>query len=298
MKILAWNCQGLASARAVRALLEIQKRERPDVFFLSETHLGRTKAEILKRKLGCDQFIINESDGRSGGLLMLWRKETVIQCQGVSQYFIDVVIRGNVEWRLTGIYGEPRWDHKHVPWETLRSLHDNMSLPWLALGDFNEILFHHKKEGGRARSQAQLQAFQDTLMDCELADIGFSGDVFTWQRGRIRERLDRGVANVQWNILFQEAQLTNGEMVKSDHRPLIVDTDSAAEHIPNAGRPRRFEARWLKEETVEEIVQVAWARAAAQGNGPSLMAMVNAVHDDLHAWDREILKKPVHRMKK
>jgi exonuclease III len=78
MKILAWNCQGLASARAVRALLEIQKRERPDVFFLSETLLGRTKAEILKRKLGCDQFIINESDGRSGGLLMLWRKETVI----------------------------------------------------------------------------------------------------------------------------------------------------------------------------------------------------------------------------
>ena len=45
MKILAWNCQGLASARAVRALLEIQKREKPDVFFLFETHLGKIKAE-------------------------------------------------------------------------------------------------------------------------------------------------------------------------------------------------------------------------------------------------------------
>jgi len=112
MKIMAWNCQGLASARAVRALLEIQKRERPDVFFLSETHLGKAKAEILKRKLGCDHFIIHESDGRSGGLLMLWRKDIVIQNQGVSQYFIDVVIRGNEEWRLTGIYGEPSWDKK------------------------------------------------------------------------------------------------------------------------------------------------------------------------------------------
>lgn len=28
------------------------------------------------------------------------------------------------------------------------------------------------------------------------------------------------------------------------------------------------------------------------------MAKVNAVHDDLHAWDREVLKKPVYRMKK
>jgi len=162
MKIMAWNCQGLASARAVHAFLEIQKRERPDVFFLSKTHLGKAKAEILKRKLGCDHFIIHESDGRSGGLLMLWRKDIVIQNQGVSQYFIDVVIRGNEEWRLTGIYGEPSWDKKQLTWETLRSLHGNSSLPWLAIGDFNEFLFHHEKEGGRARSQAQLQAFRNT----------------------------------------------------------------------------------------------------------------------------------------
>lgn len=54
MKILAWNCRGLASARAVRVLMAIQKRERPDVFFLSETHLGKAKADKLRRKLFCD----------------------------------------------------------------------------------------------------------------------------------------------------------------------------------------------------------------------------------------------------
>jgi hypothetical protein len=135
-------------------------------------------------------------------------------------------------------------------------------------------------------------------MDCELADIGFSGDVFTWQRGRIRERLDRGVANVQWNILFPEAQLTNGEMVKSDHQPLIVDTDSSSGQYVHREGPRRFEAIWLKEETVEEIVHAAWACAAAQGSGPSLMAKVSAVHTDLHVWDHEVLKKPAQRMKK
>jgi exonuclease III len=95
MKILAWNCQGLASARAVRVLLEIQKREKPDVFFLSKTHFGKTKAENLRRRLGCDHFIIDESDGRGGGLLMLWRKELNIQCLGVSKYFINVEIRGD-----------------------------------------------------------------------------------------------------------------------------------------------------------------------------------------------------------
>lgn len=181
----------------------------------------------------------------------------MIQCQSVSQYFIDVVVRGNEDWRLTGIYGAPRWDSKHLTWDALRTLHSNLSLPWLALGDFNEILFHHEKEGGRARSQAQLQAFQDSLMDCELADIGFSGDAFTWQRGRIRERLDQGVANAQWNILFLEAQLVNGEMVKFDHRPIIVETDCIIGQSGRREGPRRFEARWLKEETVEEIVHAA-----------------------------------------
>jgi len=107
----------------------------------------------------------------------------------------------------------------------LRSLHGSSSLPWLAFGDFNEILFHHEKEGGRARPQGHIQAFQDALADCGLADIGYTGDIFTWQRGKIRERLDRGVANPEWNIMFPNARLVNGEMVKSDHRPLIVNTD-------------------------------------------------------------------------
>ena len=84
MKILAWNCQGLTSARAVRALLDLQRCVQPDVFFLSETHLQKAKEEKLRRKLGCDHLIIFESDGRSRGLLMMWKKEVRIIEQGVT----------------------------------------------------------------------------------------------------------------------------------------------------------------------------------------------------------------------
>ena len=112
MKILAWNCRGLVSARAVHVLLEIHKRERPDVFFLSETNLGKAKAEVEKRKLNYDHYTIHESDGRSGGLLLLWRKDLIIQVQDISEYFIDMVINDGKEWRFTGIYGEPTWDQK------------------------------------------------------------------------------------------------------------------------------------------------------------------------------------------
>lgn len=135
------------------------------------------------RKLGFDKSIIFDSDGQSGGLLMLWRNNVKIIEKGVTKNYIDVVIEDDFTWRLTGIYGEPSWGQKHITWEALRTLHGQMSLPWLVLGDFNEILFNYEKEGGRPRSQLAMQAFHDALNDCELEDMGYVGDLFTWRRG-------------------------------------------------------------------------------------------------------------------
>jgi hypothetical protein len=106
----------------------------------------------LRKKLGCDKFIIHESDGRNGGLLMLWKKEVTIKQLNVSQNYIDMVLGDGDEWRLSRIYGEPSWEHKHRTWEALRYLKNGNSLSWLALGDFNEMQFHYEKKAGRARS--------------------------------------------------------------------------------------------------------------------------------------------------
>jgi endonuclease/exonuclease/phosphatase family metal-dependent hydrolase len=139
---------------------------------------------------------------------------------------------------------------------------DTNSLPWLVVGDFNEILYHYEKEGGRARLQRHLQAFHDALNDCALADMGYTGDIFTWHRGKMRERLDRGVVNAQWRNMFPSAELVNGEFLKSDHRPICVNTEtSGVQEVRSNCRPRHFEARWLKEDTVQEMVQTA-------GRGP------------------------------
>jgi hypothetical protein len=90
----------------------------------------------------------------------------------------------------------------------------------------------------------------------------------------------------------------NGEIVKSDRRPIIVNTSRVIRQFLRRKGPKRFEARWLKEETAEEIVQTVWAHASALGHGSKLMTKVNTVHEDIHVWDREVLKKPAQRMKK
>jgi len=174
MKILAWNCRGLSSSRAVRSLLDVQKKVRPDVCFLSETHLDKAKAEKVRRRAGFDKMIVHESNGRSGGLLLMWREEVKIRMKGIIHNYIDVLIEDDGGWRFTGIYGEPEWNQKGRTFDAIRSIKGDMSVPWLLMGDFNEILYNSEKEGGRPRTQRQMQAFHDVLSDCELNDMGFT----------------------------------------------------------------------------------------------------------------------------
>lgn len=79
IKIVGWNCRGMNSPTATRVLLDVQRQWGPDVIFLSETHLNKTKAGKLRRKLKMDRVEVYESDGASGGLLMTWRSPMVIQ---------------------------------------------------------------------------------------------------------------------------------------------------------------------------------------------------------------------------
>ena len=88
-------------------------------------------------------------------------------------------------------------------------------------------------------------------------------------------------------------------MGKSDHRPVLLDTEylsGVAESRPK--RNRKFEMRWLAEESVNEIVTTAWQKAVHQGLCSTAMDKLNSVHRDLHAWDRRVLKKPQAKLKK
>lgn len=48
------------------------------------------------------------------------------------------------------------------------------------VGDFNEILFHFGKEGGRARSQTQMELFRIALEENDLFDLSYVGDIYIY----------------------------------------------------------------------------------------------------------------------
>ena len=116
MKILVWNCRGMRNPTAVRALLGIQERLKPDVLFLSETHLDMAKAGKLIWRLGFDEMEVSESDERSGGLIMLWQTGLGVSSRAVHSNYIDIRIKETIAagWRFTGFYSEPSSDRKHL----------------------------------------------------------------------------------------------------------------------------------------------------------------------------------------
>ena len=119
MTLLAWNCRGMGSNLAGRILTDEVKATDPTLVFLAKTKARVNRIKGVQCKLDCTQGIIVPSDGRSGGLALLWREGTLIDFKSCSNSHIDVVVRDSPSaepWRVTGFYGHLDTNKRYVSW--------------------------------------------------------------------------------------------------------------------------------------------------------------------------------------
>ena len=97
---------------------------------------------------------------------------------------------------------------------------------------------------------------KDFVTSIGAIDLGFNGPRFTWSNkmvglANIKERLDRGFCDQEWQSMFPTAGVRHLGAVTSDHRPILLDS-----HLDNCKiiRPFRFEAMWTKEESSVQVV--------------------------------------------
>ena len=108
-----------------------------------------------------------------------------------------------------------------------------------------------------------MQPFRDALDFCRLKDLGFSGFPFTWCNKRPGDHnvwvwLDRDVATVDWILCFPSTCIHHLDAFHSDHKPLLLCTDSKFKRFYRKDHPFRFEAMWIKEESCESVVWDSW----------------------------------------
>jgi exonuclease III len=73
MKILAWNCRGLARGLTIRALRASIRSLRPDLIFLSETKVPASRFMHSLVGLGFSDWLEVPHVGLQGGLFLDWK---------------------------------------------------------------------------------------------------------------------------------------------------------------------------------------------------------------------------------
>ena len=151
----------------------------------------------------------------------------MVDVQTSSDSHIDVVVDQGMDdtWRITSSYGNHDSASQEDSWSLLRDLSYHFSLPWVCIGDFNEIPRAEEKQGWLDRPERQMQGFQDALDYYGLK--GYNGFPFTWCNHRLGHhnvwvRLDRGVASVDWLLKFPTTRVHHLEAFHSDHRPILL----------------------------------------------------------------------------
>lgn len=148
---------------------------------------------------------------RAKGLALLWKSLMKVEVQIYSPRHIDAIVteaQGSLQWRFMRFYGHPEMSIRGDLWTLLEQLSGKMNLPWVIMGDFNEILHEGEKVGGNQRPASRMKHFGDVINRCNLRDLGYVGSDFTWcrrlgSRGCIRERLDRTFVSTNWATNFR-----------------------------------------------------------------------------------------------
>lgn len=107
-----------------------------------------------------------------------------------------------------------------------------------------------------------MAAFRDVLTDCGLMDLGFVGLPFTYDNGRdgnanVKVRLDRAVADSNWQDMFSAATLHHLVSSRSDHCPLLLEIKKETRE-KHKTRIFRYEIMWERLESLAVEIKEAW----------------------------------------
>lgn len=245
----------------------------------------------LCNKLGFDNFIAVEPQGKSGGIALFWKNVNKVNLVSYSRSHIDVSVSmaDSSVWRLSGIYGEPSRAQRYKTWDLLKNLSRDANLPWCLVGDFNNVTSQEDKKGGPPYPNHLIVGFNECLQEAGLHDLELTGHQFTWEKGRETAQwteigLDRVQANSKWLSLFNMAKVYNLEGSPSDYSPLLLCPES---HIRgNKKCSFRFENAWLTEPLCSQIIKDCWV----DEDDNSITQKIGRCAESLDVWGKEITR--------
>ena len=263
MKMIAWNCQGAGSVTFHTHAYKLHRWYRPDILIIVEPCIAEGRAQAVIDTLPYIHSRRVDPTGFSGGIWLLWNESTSFSVEILTHndHSLHALVKVNLPpltLLFTVVYASPNFAKRKIFWNYLENLVATINLPWVLLGDFNDMTSKDEKMGGLPLNKTRIAAFKNCMDKCGLMDLGFQGPRFTWTNkslawnGPIQERLDRGLGNAEWKLLFPTVEIHHLPKVKSDHCSIMLLTDPCEWNPP---KPFRFEQMWLTDLSFPSIVE-------------------------------------------
>ncbi|XP_071905711.1 uncharacterized protein [Coffea arabica] len=127
---------------------------------------------------------------------------------------------------ISAVYARCNRIGRRQLWEALEYFSTSVTLPWMAVGDYNVISSVEERIGGSAPNIRDLEEFNSALNRSGLFSVQFEGSAYTWTNGRMWQRLDRAVVNAGWLSSIELTRVAHLQRGRSDHCPLLVKGSS------------------------------------------------------------------------
>ncbi|XP_071729333.1 uncharacterized protein [Rutidosis leptorrhynchoides] len=213
MRLASWNTRGLGNIEKGRMAGSMVNKYQLQFLAIQETMVKKVKQPILNSiwKHFVFQEVQVSSNGRSGGLLSIWRDACFTLLNHWSnRFWIATLLRYTPNQRIILIINvyAPQSEHdKLFVWNQLSAIANQWSGPICLFGDFNSVC-HQEERFREVIDPLAVSNFNNFIISANVFDQALCNEKFTWEGpdGKM-SRIDRVMVNVSWLSLFPDSIL-------------------------------------------------------------------------------------------
>lgn len=221
MKIILWNIQGGRRPQAIAELINMKNNFQPDILFVLETMTNNNNSTNITKALRFQKSLIIEPTNHSGGIWVCWNEDKIrvlnhtltSRCAHLTVLHLTL----NSKFLVSGAYFPAQEPHKDTFWEEMTIFYQQIQLPWMLIGDFNELLNPADKLGGNLITSSLIASLN-------ASDIPCLQEGFSWKSNKtdlLLQRLDRAISNGPFLDIFRNSIIKYGSFTVSYHAPVL-----------------------------------------------------------------------------
>ncbi|KAJ8750888.1 hypothetical protein K2173_016069 [Erythroxylum novogranatense] len=189
---------GAGNHKTLAVLKSLISLHRVHIAVILEPRISGDAAFKMITRLGMSHSHQVETAGYSGGIWVLWTAPIHLHIIYNNCQFIhcQLSLPNGIRSYFTVVYGSPKATFRTVLWTHLHCLVDEITEPWMVIGDFNAITTGVDKSGGKPSTGCK--RYRSWIDSHGTIDLDYIGSRYIWSNSLFHERLDRVFTNELW----------------------------------------------------------------------------------------------------